>query len=53
MMNISLRRMIRDHLTDTHVPGANGHTGIVPRSLQPLGLLFLSETGEACTCPLG
>ena len=33
-MNISLRGMIWDHLTDTYVTGDNGHTGIGPRNLK-------------------
>ena len=39
-MNISLRSMIRDHLTDTHVPGASGHTSIDPKTLTTSGAGF-------------
>ena len=39
-MNISLQRMIWDQLTDTHVPGTNGHTGIGPRTLTTSGAGF-------------
>ena len=40
VMNISLRGMITDHLSDTYVPGTNGHTSIGFKTLTTPGAGF-------------
>ena len=52
-MNISLRGMITDHLSDTYVPGTNGHTSIGFKTLTTSGAGSLSETGRASPYRLG